>query len=158
MWYVNTLIMQDISYGEVLPAAGREELLREWFDMWLAGEDRGIARIFADDALYVESWGPYYRGAAEIAHWFREWNTRGRVVRWNAGRFFHSGCWSVVEWSFRCEMHDGAVQEFDGVSVVGWDADGRIASLKEYGCNTDNYDPYADSPSPQFRADKVLWF
>ena len=143
---------------EVSAAAEREALLREWFGMWLAGEDRGITRIFAADALYVESWGPYYRGASEIAHWFREWNTRGRVVRWDAGRFFHSGRWSAVEWSFRCEMRDGVVQEFDGVSVVSWDVDGRIASLKEYGCYIDNYDPYADAPSPNFKNERILWF
>lgn len=39
------------SDGDVLLATEREALLREWFGMWLAGEDRGITRIFAADAL-----------------------------------------------------------------------------------------------------------
>ena len=99
---------------DVLYSAEREARLREWFGMWLAGEDRGIRRIFATDALYVESWGPFYKGVSQIEYWFREWNTRGRVVRWNIGRFFHHGSTTVVEWNFRCEMSDGIVQEFDG--------------------------------------------
>lgn len=143
---------------DVLYSAEREARLREWFGMWLAGEDRGIRRIFATDALYVESWGPFYKGVSQIEYWFREWNTRGRVVRWNIGRFFHHGSTTVVEWNFRCEMSDGIVQEFDGVSVVEWNSDERIVSLKEYGCNKNNYYPYADSPTPRFREDEILWF
>jgi len=34
----------------------REQLVRLWFDMWLSGQDMGIDRIFAPDAVYTESW------------------------------------------------------------------------------------------------------
>ena len=39
--------------------------------------------IFSQDALYIESWGPEYRGAETIRHWFQEWNTRGTVLQWD---------------------------------------------------------------------------
>lgn len=60
----------------------REQQIRKWFDMWLTRTDTGIVDLFAPDALYIESWGPEYRGAEKIRHWFEEWNTRGTVLRW----------------------------------------------------------------------------
>ena len=50
----------------------REEIIRLWLDMWLRQEDFGIRDIFAPDAVYTESWGPVYRGADAVRHWFRE--------------------------------------------------------------------------------------
>ena len=35
----------------------RENAVRLWFDMWLRQEDLGIRALFAEDAVYVESWG-----------------------------------------------------------------------------------------------------
>ena len=55
----------------------REDIIRKWFGMWLTAEDTGITDIFTEDAVYIESWGPEYHGAASIRHWFEEWNTRG---------------------------------------------------------------------------------
>lgn len=136
----------------------REAVIRRWFDGWLRAEDCGIADIFAPDCLYVESWGPRYRGADQVAHWFQEWNTRGRVRVWEIKQFFHSESSTAVEWFFRCEMQDGTVQEFDGMSLVVWDEAGRIASLKEFGCNVRQYDPYARGGPPQFRQEPALWF
>ena len=69
----------------------REEIVRRWLLMWLQGEDLGIKEIFAEDAVYTESWGPVYHGAEAITHWFGEWLTRGRVQVWDVHRFFHAG-------------------------------------------------------------------
>ena len=78
--------------------ARREETVRRWFRMWLERRDTGIGAIFAPEAVYVESWGPEYRGAEQIAHWFREWNSRGRVTRWQIKSFLHGGDRTAVEW------------------------------------------------------------
>ena len=51
----------------------REQKIRLWLDMWLRREDLGILELFAPDAVYLESWGPEYHGAAAIRHWFQEW-------------------------------------------------------------------------------------
>ena len=136
----------------------RERVIRLWFDMWLQARDLGIEQIFAPDCLYTESWGPQYRGADQVAHWFREWNTRGKVVRWDIRQFFHKEDQTVVEWSFRNEMRDGRAEEFDGLSLVRWDGVGRISSLQEFGCNTSNYDPYRDGDPPRFREEPAVWF
>lgn len=136
----------------------REQRIRLWFDMWLQARDLGMEEIFAPDCVYVESWGPRYVGRDKVAHWFQEWNTRGRVVRWDIRQFFHKGDQTIVEWSFRNEMNDGRVEEFDGLSLVQWDEVGRIAFLREFGCNTRNYDPYRDGDPPRFREESPVWF
>ena len=64
----------------------REQKIRLWLDMWLRREDLGILELFAPDAVYLESWGPEYHGAAAIRHWFQEWNTRGRPLLPPGGR------------------------------------------------------------------------
>lgn len=136
----------------------REEAIRRWFAMWLEKKDRGIAELFDKDALYIESWGPAYRGADKIRHWFAEWNSRGTVLEWRILQFFHKDDQTVVEWYFQNQMNDGTVEAFDGVSLVSWTAEGRIARLKEFGCNTGLYDPYEGGPVPRFQEKEHPWF
>ena len=136
----------------------REDAIRLWFVMWLQKRDLGIRDLFTEQAVYTESWGPEYVGAERIAHWFQEWNTRGTVLQWDIRQFFHKGDQTVVEWVFRNTVDGGRVEAFEGMSLVTWTADGRIAALKEFGCNQDRYDPYADGPVPRFRDEAARWF
>lgn len=85
-------------------------------------------------------------GRARILYRFAEWNTCGRVASWEILRFLHGAEEAVAVW------------QFGGVSLVRFDADGRIRFLREFGCNPDRYDPYANGPVPVFRYEKVRWF
>ena len=136
----------------------REDTVRLWFDMWLRKRDLGLSRIFSEDAVYVESWGPEYRGLEKIRHWFREWNTRGVVLRWDIRQFFHKGNQTVAEWVFENRMGNGKAEAFEGMTLVRWTAEGKICFLQEFGCNQDRYDPYERGPEPQFRDGQALWF
>lgn len=136
----------------------RENRIRLWFAMWLQRRDLGIAELFTDDAVYVESWGPEYHGAAAIKHWFEEWNTRGQVLRWDIQEFFHKQGQTLVTWYFENAMNDGTVEAFDGVTLVRWTDDDRIRFLQEFGCNLQRYDPYQDGPLPKFREESPKWF
>ena len=136
----------------------REVQLRRWFAMWLDREDSGILELFAPNAVYIESWGPEYRGREKIKLWFDEWNARGRVELWNIRQFFHKEDQTVVEWSFRCAMTDGTVQSFDGLSLVRWNQAGQICFFFFFGCNNKRYDPYAKGKNPVFRDEQALWF
>lgn len=136
----------------------RERMIERWFAMWLEKRDIGIDEIFAPDAVYTESWGPEYRGRERIRHWFKEWNSRGTVVQWDIHQFFHQGDQTVVEWTFRGKMDDGQVDAFDGVTLIQWTEAGQISRLKEFGCNTNRYDPYQDGPAPRFREEPAKWF
>ena len=59
---------------------------------------------------------------------------------------------------FKNEMNTGSIEEFDGISLIEWTEDNKIKSLKEYGCNLNNYNPYQHSDNPQFRDEKTNWF
>ena len=136
----------------------REKSIRLWFQMWLEKKDLGIADLFDPGAVYVESWGPEYRGREKIRLWFEEWNTRGTVRRWDIRRFFHSGDRTAVEWYFENTVAGGRVEKFEGMSLIRWTGAGTIAFLQEFGCNVDRYDPYRDGPVPRFREEGARWF
>ena len=136
----------------------REKIIRLWFDMWLQQEDMGIDDIFAEDAVYIESWGPKYENRTMIKHWFKEWNTRGKVVIWDIIQYFHDENQTVVQWNFKNVMNDGSIENFDGITLVKWTEDGKIRFLKEFGCNLNTYNPYQNSKTPQFRDEKANWF
>lgn len=136
----------------------REQKIRAWFEMWLHRSDEGAEALFDRDAVYIESWGPEYHGLEKIRHWFREWNTRGMVVRWDIRQFFHKGDQTVAEWGFENRMGDGTVEAFEGMTLVRWTEEGKIGFLQEFGCNQDRYDPYEKGPEPQFRDEQALWF
>lgn len=136
----------------------QEEIIRLWFDMWLKKKDLGIDDVFSKDAVYTESWGPEYKGVSKIKLWFEEWNTRGTVLKWDVKQFFHKENQTIVQWYFKNTMNNGKTEEFEGMSLVLFDADDRICSLKEFGCNIRNYDPYKDGDVPQFAKETAMWF
>lgn len=50
----------------------REDIIKQWFHMWLQKRDSGIRKIFTEEAVYIESWGPEYHGTEKIKVWFDE--------------------------------------------------------------------------------------
>lgn len=136
----------------------REQKIQAWFEMWLRKSDTGVGELFSDDAVYIESWGPEYHGLEKIRHWFREWNTRGTVLRWDIRQFFHKEDQTVAEWVFENRMGSGTAEAFQGMSLIRWRADGKICFLQEFGCNQGRYDPYENGPEPRFRDEKAMWF
>jgi len=164
----------------------REEIIQLWFEMWLKQQDLGIDHIFTEDVIYTESWSPQYRSREAVKHWFEEWNTRGRVAVWDIKQFFHKENQTVAEWYFKNEMasgkteaifsinytnselennafdatatNSGKTEEFDGISLVEWTAENQIKSLKEFGCNRSNYNPYESGDTPRFRDQQTNWF
>lgn len=136
----------------------REEIIYLWFDMWIKQQEVGIDDIFTEDVIYTESWGPQYQNRRTVKQWFHEWNTRGKVVVWDIKQFFHKENQTIVELYFKNEMNTGSIEEFNGVSLIEWTTEDKIKSLKEFGSNRNNYNPYEYSDKPQFRNEKVNWF
>ena len=136
----------------------KESIIQLWFTMWLQKNDLGIQEIFSKDAVYIESWGPAYRGNEKIKLWFDEWNTRGKVLVWDIKQFFHKENQTIVEWYFKNKMNNGNIEEFDGISLIVWTENNKIMELKEFGCNLNTYNPYAQNDMPQFRDEKTKWF
>lgn len=150
----------ELRKSEVMEVLYERErkIIRLWFDMWIKKADLGIDNIFTDDVVYTESWSPKYENRKTVKHWFDEWNTRGSVLVWEIKQFFHQGNQTIVEWYFKNKMNNGNVEEFDGISLIVWTQDNKIKSLKEFGCNLHNYNPYRDSDIPVFREEKANWF
>ncbi len=147
----------------------REQKIRQWFAMWLEKRDSGVASLFAPDAVYIESWGPEYHGAAKIQLWFEEWNRRGQVKVWDILQFLHQENQTAVFWRFHCQMDDGTEQKFDGVSLIRWTEQNQIGKrftayhLKrewtvQFGCHIERYDPYEKGSVPVFRRQDAFWF
>ena len=124
-----------------------ENVVRSWFQAWLDGDDSCIGRVFAPDALYVESHGPVYRGPEQIRRWFLDWNRLGRVSEWRIRRMWHDGYRTVADWHFAWE-YDGQASACDGVTLIDWDEEGRIHRLREYAASEEHHFPYAEAPRP----------
>lgn len=158
--------MLGIVEGEEMdaPAAVRgcsmekEKIISTWFDMWLHQKMHNIEKLFSEDVTYIESWGPKYEGIAKMKVWFTDWNQRGRVTKWEIHQYFHQDNQTIVTWTFSCEMKNGSGEHFDGVSLIHWSSDQKIAFLQEFGCKADRYDPYQDGSIPAFRSDAIPWF
>ena len=88
----------------------------------------------------------------------KEQEPRGTVLQWDIKQFFHKENQTMVEWYFKNQMNDGKVEVFDGVSLIEWTSDDKILFLKEFGCNINNYDPYQNGDTPQFKDEKISWF
>ena len=90
-------VQQENTDMETTMEKQQENKIQQWFSMWLDRQDTGIEDLFAPDAVYIESWGPAYRGREKIKLWFDEWNTRGTVERWDIRQYFHKEDQTVVE-------------------------------------------------------------
>lgn len=136
----------------------REEPLRLWLDMWLKKCDFGISDIFSENVVYTESWGPEYHGSLKIQLRFDEWNRRGTVLQRDIRQYFHKENKTIIKYYFKNTMDNRIFEAFDGISFIKWAQDGRIQSLKEFGCNTSNYGPYRNGDVPPFKDNPSMWF
>ena len=119
----------------------KEQIIRRYFDSWITGEVSVLSETFTENAVYVESYGPVYRGLDTIVKWFDNWNEHGSVLEWKIFRFIHSGDIIVCEWFFKC-VYDEQKEEFNGVSLISFDSKNKITLLKEFKSVLPNYEPY----------------
>lgn len=120
---------------------GRDDVIGRWFEAWLRQDAAGLEELFAPDAVYSECYGPEYHGLPQIRQWFADWNQRGRVLQWDIRRIRHCGETAVAEWYFCCD-YGGNVDGFDGVSLIDFDREGKIAALREFQSKAEHCFPY----------------
>lgn len=121
-----------------------EERIRAYFQAWLDRDATALPSLFAPEVVYVESYGPVYRGIGQILRWFRDWNRRGTVLQWDIHSFSAIERTAYVEWFFRCE-YDGAVGCFDGVTIARFDDDLKICELREFQSKAEHIFPYGEA-------------
>lgn len=119
----------------------REITIRRYFDSWIHKDASAVRETFAPHAMYIECWGPAYRGLDHILQWFEDWNKENTVLQWDIHAFVHERQTCVCEWYFQCDCH-GEISAFNGVSVIEFDANERIELLKEFQSKYPNDYPY----------------
>lgn len=119
----------------------REERIKKYFKSWLNNNGSVLKETFDSKVIYSECYGPEYRGIEVVERWFKDWNERGEVLVWDIKQFIHSANVTAVEWYFKCK-YDGVIGEFDGVSIIEFNDDNFIISLKEFQSKIPHYYPY----------------
>jgi len=119
----------------------RENRIRSYMLGWLNADESLLLSSLAPHIRITESHGPVYEGIGEVQQWFRDWCRQGNVLRWDALHFLHQGEETVVKWFFRCR-YEGRTTDMDGVSLVTFDAQGRILSMEEYQSKAEHHRPY----------------
>ncbi|WP_405113735.1 nuclear transport factor 2 family protein [Paenibacillus sp. FSL K6-1217] len=119
----------------------REQRIEQYFKSWIDNEPSVLTAIFDPAIVYTESYGPEYRGLDTLLLWFEDWNTRGTVLDWTIKQFIHQGHMTVVEWYFKYE-YDAVTDAFDGVSIVEFNPENQIVSLKEFQSKIPHSYPY----------------
>lgn len=119
----------------------REQIIKNYFEAWLYKNTPIVKETFDSKAIYSECYGPEYCGVEIIEKWFEDWNKRGTVLVWDINQFIHHRNTTAVEWYFKCE-YDKVIGEFNGVSLVEFNDDNYIVSLKEFQSKVPHYYPY----------------
>jgi len=119
----------------------REQAIENCFHSWITRDVTAFCDSFAEDAVYIESWGPAYKNRGQIMTWFNDWNKENRVLQWDIHEYFHDRDKCICEWYFKCEC-SGIISGFDGVSIIAFDKADKIKQIKEYQSKTPNYYPY----------------
>lgn len=126
----------DITLGE------KKQIIRDYFQAWLKPNIEVIKSIFDKNATYSECYGPIYRNKKEIISWFEKWNKQGKVIAWPIEKILINENTCIVEWHFKCN-YQKKISEFDGVSIIDFNDQNKIISVKEYQSKCQHYYPYS---------------
>lgn len=116
--------------------------IKKYFQSWIDKESSVMDEFFADDILYIECYGPMYKGKAQCMQWFKDWNQLGSVLKWDIKNIYQQDDIYSVEWYFECDFENN-VDGFDGVSLVEF-KEGKIQSIKEFQSKSQHHYPYGD--------------
>lgn len=118
----------------------KKQIIRDYFQAWLKPNIEVIKSIFDKNATYSECYGPIYRNKKEIISWFEKWNKQGKVIAWPIEKILINENTCIVEWHFKCN-YQKKISEFDGVSIIDFNDQNKIISVKEYQSKSQHYYP-----------------
>ncbi|SHI95216.1 SnoaL-like domain-containing protein [Clostridium cavendishii DSM 21758] len=126
----------------------KEEITRNYFKAWIDNDISIIEKVFSEDILYVESWGPAYIGINQLKAWFMDWHKNNKVVIWDIKDIIILNNRVICEWYFKYQ-HKEKIEDFNGISLIRFDNCEKIEELKEFMstlpirypyCNVNSYD------------------
>lgn len=121
--------------------AEKELKINTYFNMWVQRDFSALDAIFAADIFYSECYGPEYCGLCEIHLWIDAMIQKQTVLEWNIKRYLHENDTVVVEWFFK-EQQNNIIHGFDGISIIEFQTDGKISSIKEFESKAEHITPY----------------
>ncbi len=64
------------------------ELIRQYFKMWLTKDIKALDSIFDPKVHYIECYGPEYVGITEVKRWMQHMFQVQTVVAWNIKKIY----------------------------------------------------------------------
>lgn len=131
----------------------KEKLVQQYFESWISQDVNILTEIFTEDCKYIESYGTAYNNLKQIIFWFKDFHAKGgKVFEWKIYDFFHKNDELMVTWYFKHEFQDpkntynyeDVPNEFDGISIIKFNANGKINYLREFKSNIPNHYPYLE--------------
>lgn len=119
----------------------KEQIIKDYFQMWVQRDFSSIENIFASDIYYSECYGPEYFCLQEIYLWIDDMLKKQKVRDRTIKRFIHAEDATIVQWFFKGKQGE-LIHGFDGVSIVEVTASGKIATIKEYESKAQHIAPY----------------
>lgn len=119
----------------------KETAINAYFNMWVQRDFSVLDTMLSIDIYYSECYGSEYCGLHEIHLWIDEMLQKQQVLEWRIKRFLHENDTVMVEWFFK-EQQNSIIHGFDGVSIIEFQADGKISSIKEFESKAEHMTPY----------------
>jgi hypothetical protein len=119
----------------------RKEIIKQYFNSWMDKNINIIEKYFSQNIKYVECYGPEYDGKDQIIQWFNDWQKENNVLQWSIKQFFSQNNIMIVEWFFEYETKINK-DSFDGVSIIEFDKNNKIITIREFQSKSEHYFPY----------------
>jgi len=110
----------------------REQIIVNFLNSGLTqSNDNVFSDVLTGDAVYTDYLGYVYSGIVEIRDWFRGFNKKVNISKWDVMQFIHQGHATVIEWKFIYEQ-EGQNKEFEGLFLIKFNKHNYITEVKEY--------------------------
>jgi hypothetical protein len=119
----------------------KEKIIKNYFESWINKDINIIEKHFSENIYYSECYGPEYNGTKQIKQWFKDWNNGNNVLKWDIKNLIINNNTIVVEWYFECEC-DKNISGFNGVSIIEFNENNKIISVKEFQSKAEHIFPY----------------
>lgn len=110
----------------------QERAIQDYFAMWVTRDFSRFDELFSPCCRYEECYGPIYEGTEELHRWIEHMLAIQHVMAWDIHDMVLAadGRRVTVAWTFVATERESYT--FDGCSVIHFDEQGRIDSIREF--------------------------